>query len=35
MFHYFVDIIQIEDFDVNNILFDGKSFENILIYGVS
>ena len=35
MFHYFADIIQIEGFDVNNILFDGKWFEDILIYGVS
>ena len=35
MFHYFADIIQIEVFDVNNILFDGKWLENILIYGVS
>ena len=35
MFHYFADIIQIEGFDVNNILIDGKWLENILIYGVS
>ena len=35
MFHYFADIIQIEGFDVNNILFDGKWLEDILIYGVS
>ena len=34
---YFVkyDIIKLKDFDINNILIDKKSHENILIYGIS
>ena len=31
---FFDDMIKIEDFDNYNILLDGKSFENILIYDV-
>ena len=27
--------IQLEDFDLNNILIDEKSYENILIYDIS
>ena len=34
-FYYFDDIIKLEDFDVNNILTDEKSHENILIYSIS
>ena len=30
--YYFDDIIKIEDFDLNNILIDEKSYENILVY---
>ena len=33
--YYFDDIIKIEDFDFDNILLDGKSYENILIYNIS
>ena len=33
--YYFDDIIKIEDFDFDNVLFDEKSYENILIYGIS
>ena len=32
---YYYDIIKLEDFDLDNILIDGKSHENILIYGIS
>ena len=33
--YYFDDIIKLEDFDLDNILIDEKSHENILIYGIS
>ena len=33
--YYFDDIIKLEDFDLDNILIDKKSHENILIYGIS
>ena len=32
MCYYFNDIIKLEDFDIDNILIDEKSHENILIY---
>ena len=32
---YFDDTIELEDFDIDNILVDEKSRENILIYDVS
>ena len=32
---YFNDIIEIEDFDFDNILKDEKSYENILVYNIS
>ena len=33
--YYFDDIIKLEDFDLDNILIDEKSQENILIYDIS
>ena len=33
--YYFDDIIKIEDFDLDNILVDKKSYENILVYNIS
>ena len=33
--YYFDDIINLEDFDFDNILIDKKSHENILIYDIS
>ena len=33
--YYFRDIIKLEDFDLDNVLIDEKSHENILIYGIS
>ena len=32
---YFDDIIKIEDFDVDYILIDKKSYQNILVYNIS
>ena len=32
--YYFDDIIKLEDFDLDNILIDKKSHENILIYDI-
>ena len=32
MCYYFDDIIKLEDFDLDNILIDEKSYENIFIY---
>ena len=32
MCYYFDDIIKIEDFVLNDILIDEKSYENILVY---
>ena len=32
--HYFDDTIKIEDFDINNILLEVKSYENILVYDI-
>ena len=34
MCFYFNDIIKIEDFNVDNILIDEKSFKNILVYNL-
>ena len=33
--YYFNDLIKFEDFDFDNILIDGKSYENIFIYDIS
>ena len=33
--YYFDGIIKLEDFDLDNILIDKKSHENILIYNIS
>ena len=33
--YYFDDIIKIEDLDLDNILIDGNSYENILGYNIS
>ena len=33
--YYFDDIIEIEDFDFDNILIDEKSYENVLVYKIS
>ena len=33
--YYFDDIIELEDFDLNNILIGRKSYENIGVYGIS
>ena len=33
--YYSDDIIKLEDFDVDNILMEGKSHKNILIYDIS
>ena len=33
--YYFNDIIKIEDFDLDNILIDKKSYKNILVYNIS
>ena len=33
--YYFDDIIQLEDFDLDSVLIDDKSLENILIYDIS
>ena len=35
MCYYFDDITKLEDFDLDNILIDKKSYENILIYVIS
>ena len=35
MCYYFDDIIKIKDFHFDNTLLDEKSYENILIYGLS
>ena len=35
MCYYFDDIINLEDFNLDNTLIDGKSHENILIYDIS
>ena len=35
MYYYQDDIIKLEDFDIDNILIDEKSNENILIYNFS
>ena len=35
MCYYFYDIIKLEDFDLDNVLIDKKSHENILIYEIS
>ena len=32
--YYFDDIIKIEDFHLDNILIDEKSYENILVYNI-
>ena len=33
--YYFDGIIKIEDFNLDNILIDEKSFENILVFNIS
>ena len=33
--YYFDDIIKLQDFDLDNVLVDEKSHENILIYDIS
>ena len=33
--YYFDDVIKLEDFDIDNILIDEKSHENILNYDIS
>ena len=33
-YYYFDDIIKIEDFDFHNMLFDEKSYKNIVIYDI-
>ena len=33
--YYFDDIIKLEDFDLDNLLIDENSLENILIYNIS
>ena len=33
--NYFDEIIKIEDFDLDNILIDEESYENILVYNIS
>ena len=33
-FYYFDDIIKLEDFDIDNVLINEKSHENILIYDI-
>ena len=33
--YYFDDIIKLEDFDLDNLLIDKKSHENIFIYDIS
>ena len=35
MCYYFNDIIKIEDFDLDKILLDEKSYKDILIYNIS
>ena len=35
MCYYFNDIIKVEDLDVDNVLIDEKSHENILMYDIS
>ena len=35
MCYYFDDITKIEDFDLDNILIDEKSNENVLVYSIS
>ena len=35
MFYYLDGIIKLEDFDLDNILIDEKSHENILIYEIA
>ena len=33
--YYFDDILKIEDFDIDKILIDEKSYKNILVYNIS
>ena len=35
MCYYFDDIIKIEDFDLDDILIDENSYENIFVYNIS
>ena len=35
MCYYFDDIIKFEDFHLDNILIDKKSYENILVFNIS
>ena len=34
MCYYFHDIIKFEDFDLDDILIDKKSYENVLVYSI-
>ena len=34
MCHYFEDIIKTEDFNLDNILIDEKSYENLSVYNI-
>ena len=33
--YYFDDLVIVGDFDFENVLLDGKSFDDFLIYGIS
>ena len=33
--YYFDDVIKIEDFNLDNILIDEKSYENVLVHNIS
>ena len=33
--YYFDDMINLEDFDIDNILIDEKSYANIFVYDIS
>ena len=35
MFYYFDDIIKIKDFNLDNILIDEKSYENVLVCNIT
>ena len=34
MCYYFEDIVEIKNFDLENILIDEESYENILVYNI-
>ena len=33
--YYFIEIIKIEDFNLDNILIDEKSYQNVLVHNIS